>query len=246
MTTKTLFLAWQDQHKRQWFPVGRLDAETEETAYRFRYIKGALRAQVEGGFPLLPEFPEVGATYRSNRLFALFQNRVIAPGRPDRDAYLHCLGLPEDADPVAILSVSGGRRVTDTYEVFPRLTRRDDGSFSCRFFLHGARYVPEASWERISRLKEKERVHVTLELTNPATGLAVQIQSKDYHMIGWAPRYLVSDLAAAMVHSPTYSAHVVRINHPPTPRSQRLLVEMQGIWNGHEPMQGEDFIPLVP
>ena len=86
MTTKTLFLAWQDQDKRQWFPVGRLDAEMEETAYRFRYIKGALRAQVEGGFPLLPEFPEVGATYRSNRLFALFQNRVIAPGRPDRDA----------------------------------------------------------------------------------------------------------------------------------------------------------------
>ena len=246
MSAKTLFLAWQDQDRRQWFPVGRLDADVWSPEYRFRYTKGAQRAQVEARFPLLPDFPKVDRDYRSKKLFALFQNRVIAAGRPDRSAYLHCLGLPEDADPVAILSVNGGRRVTDIYEVFPKLVKRDDGSFSCRFFVHGARHVLAASWERISRLKERETVYVTLELTNPATGLAVQIQSMDYHMLGWAPRYLIPDLKAAMRHSPTYSARVVRVNPAPVPRSQRLLVEMTGVWNGHEPMRGEDFTPLVP
>lgn len=245
MSAETLFLAWQDQDKRQWFPVGRLDADVRGPEYRFRYTKGAQRAQVEARFPLLPDFPRVDRDYRSERLFALFRNRVIAAGRPDRSAYLRCLGLPEDADPVAILSVNGRRRVTDIYEVFPRLVKREDGSFSCRFFVHGAGHVLPASWERVSRLKEGESVYVTLELTNPATGLAVQIQSTDYHMLGVGPRYLVSDLEAARRHSPTYFARVVRVNPAPVPRSQRLLVEMTGVWNGHEPMQGEDFTPLV-
>ena len=242
---RKLFLAWQDQDERRWFPVGRLDADVGGPEYRFRYTRGAERARDEADFPLLPHFPKVDRDYRSERLFALFRNRVIAAGRPDRRAYLQALGLPEDADPVAILSVSGGRRVTDIYEVFPGLVKRDDGSFSCRFLVHGARHLPQASSERISRLGERERVYVTLELTRPATGLAVQIQSMDYHLLGWAPRYLVPDLKAAMRHSPTYSARVVRVNPAPVPRSQRLLVEMTGLWNGHEPMQGGDFTPLV-
>ena len=36
-------------------------------------------------------------------------------------------------------------------------------------------------------------------------------------MIGWAPRYLVGDLAAAMAKSAEYNAHVVRVNPQPAP-----------------------------
>ena len=246
MSTTTLFLAWQDADRRQWFPVGRLDADVQCSEYRFRYIKGALRARKEAHFPFLMEFPKADHAYRSPTLFALFRNRVIAKGRPDRIAYLHYLGLPEDADSAAILSVNGGRRVTDFYEVFPKLVKREDESFTCRFLVHGLRHVPAASGERLSRLQEGETVNLALELANPATGQALQIQSEDHHMLGWAPRYLVADLAAAMSHSPTYSAHVVRINPAPAPQSQRLLVEMTGYLHGHEPMQGDDFKPLVP
>jgi hypothetical protein len=39
---------------------------------------------------------------------------------------------------------------------------------------------------------------VTVELTNPETTTAVQIQTEDYQMLGWAPRYLVHDLVHAM------------------------------------------------
>ena len=248
MNTKTLFLAWQDKRgevSRPWFPVGRLDVEP--SFYRFRYIRGAKRAEKEQGFLPLLDFPILTSEYQSSELFPLFRNRIIAPGRPDRADYLDNLGLPENADPVEILSVSGGYRVTDAYEVFPKLEKGPDGSFICRFFLHGYRHVNEIALNRIENLKPEEQLYLTLELTNPATGLAVQIQTTDYHMIGWTPRYLVSDLARAMAESPDkYTAQVVQVNPQSAPMKQRVLIEMRGYWDPqHEPMKGKDFQPLV-
>ena len=248
MSTKTLFLAWQDKRgevSRPWFPVGRLDVEP--SLYRFRYIRGAKRAEKEQGFLPLLDFPILTTEYQSSELFPLFRNRIIAPGRPDRANYLDNLGLPENADPVEILSVSGGYRVTDAYEVFPKLEKGPDGSFICRFFLHGYRHVNKIALNRIERLEPGEQLYLTLELTNPATGLAVQIQTTDYHMIGWTPRYLVSDLARAMADSPDkYTAQVVQVNPQSAPMKQRILIEMRGYWDPrHEPMKGTDFQPLV-
>ena len=136
--------------------------------------------------------------------------------------------------------------MTDAYEVFPKIVKDDDGNFACRFFLHGWRHVNQSAQERIGLLKQREKLYVTLELTNPATGLAVQIQTEDYHMIGWTPRYLVDDLVEAMAESPgQYDAQVVRINPLPAPSKQRVLIEMRGRWDKHEPMASEDFVPLI-
>ena len=248
MSVRTLFLAWQYKREssRQWFPVGRLDADLNQPLYRFRYIKGAKRAQAQAGFPELLEFPNLEESYDSPRLFPLFQNRVINRARPDFADYLSYLDLREEADPIEILSTSGGSRVTDAYEVFPKLEKDEDGSFVCRFFLHGWRHVNESAQKRIERLNAGEQLYVTLELTNPETGFAVQILTEDYHMIGWAPRYLVEDLVQAMAESPgNYRAKVVRVNPLPPPSKQRVLIEMSGRWNKHEPMTGEDFDPLV-
>ena len=43
----------------------------------------------------------------------------------------------------------------------------------------------------------------------------------------------------------SYAAHVVYVNRQPAPQSQRVLIEMRGRWETHEPMTGEDFQPLV-
>lgn len=245
MTASTLFLAWQDEKHRQWFPVGRLDAEADPRSYRFRYIGGAKRACNEVGFPPLYEFPDLLKDYRSPELFPLFTNRVIAPNRPDRPEYLRNLNLDEEADPVEILAVSGGRRTTDLYEVFPKINKRQDGSFTCRFFVHGSRHVPTESNRRIDTLVVGETLFLTLELTNPVAQFAVQIQTEDYHVIGWSPRYLVDDLVIAMAEYPLYSAKVVRVNSQPGSSKQRVLVQMDGRWTNHTPMVSDDFQPLV-
>lgn len=254
MVTKTLFLGWQDAVgeggltvSRRWFPVGRLDADVGESFYRFRYIKGAEEANRLANFPPLPEFPDFERDYESSELFPLFQNRIISPKRPDFAEYLRVLDLGEDADPIEILSANGGRRVTDTFEVFPKLVKDTNGSFVCRFFLHGCRYVSDPAQARLNSLNSGEKLYVALELTNPMTEMAVQIQTTDYQMIGWAPHYLVNDLTAAMAESPgKYEANVVRVNPQPAPSRQRVLVEMRSFWEDHEPMSGPDFQPLVP
>ena len=245
MATKTLFLAWQDSiGTRLWFPVGRLDADVDRSHYRFRYTKGMLRAQAEVGFPPIISFPELRKDYKSSKLFALFSNRVMWSSRPDFPAYLQSMDLPENADPMDMLAVSGGSRVTDSYEVFPKLVKSPDGAFVCRFFLHGGHRINFSAQERINRLEQGESLHAAAELTNPVRELAFQVQTTDYYMIGWAPRYLAPDLV--QVEAPgSISLKVVRVNPMPAPSEQRVLVELSGQWEKHEPMTGPDFQPLV-
>lgn len=246
MNGKTLYLGWQDKRvSRAWFPVGRLDVSKTPKAYRFRYIQGAEQARLKAGFQPLFDFPELNRDYRSTELFPMFQNRIMSVERKDFAEYIQMLDLPESAEPTEILEVGGGLRATDNFEVFPRLERRDDGSFCCRFFLHGSNHVSDSAKDRVSSLKQGEPLYVTLELTNPVTRLAVQIQTLDYQMIGWAPRYLVQDLMLAMAKAPGgYKARVVRLNPSPAPSKQRLLIELSGNWQEYEPMSGEEFQPF--
>ena len=245
MAEQTLFIAWRGEN-RLWFPVGRLDADAGGPCYRFRYIGGAERAQKEAGFAPLVEFPELEKDYQSVELFPLFQNRLMSPHRPDFASYLKTLDLEGNADPIEVLSVTGGRRNTDPFEVFPKIVKQPNGNFICKFFLHGWRHVSQCAMKRLDQLQAGEELRLALELNNPRTGLAVQIQTTDYQIIGWAPRYLVNDIARTRPDtSGKYETKVVRLNPQPAPSRQRLLVELRGNWVRHEPMTGEDYRPLV-
>jgi len=247
MKEKTLFLAWQDKRlTREWFPVGRLDISPHDRSHRFRYIKGAKRAQTAAGFTPLLDFPDWNRTYESSVLFPLFMNRVLQSTRQDFPEYMQMLDLPEDSGPADILAVGGGKRATDNFEVFPMLERKPDGSFDSRFFQHGWRYLNPDAQKRILQLQAGEPLYVAVELTNPVMRLAVQIQTQDYYMIGWAPRYLVTDLVHAIAQSPAeYSAKVIRVNPAPAPSKQRLLIELTGRWPDYQPMSSGDFEPLA-
>ena len=162
------------------------------------------------------EFPELEWDYRASELFPLFRNRVMNRRRPDLEHYLRNLDLARGADPFEILATSGGYRATDAYEVFPKLVKSSDGSFKCRFFLHGWRHVSRGAQERLKILTPGEQLYVTLELTNPSTRLAVQIQTTDYHMIGWAPRYLVRGLGPGDDRAATQLRCTCRAGQPPS------------------------------
>jgi len=96
-------------------------------------------------------------------------------------------------------------------------------------------------------LKPREKLNISLDATNPATGYGVQILSNDYIMLGWSPRYLVEDLLKVMFQGGCeVEAHIVRHNPPPAPPGQRLLVGFSGCWpEGFQPMSGQDFQPLM-
>jgi len=250
---KSLFLAWQapsdSARSRAWFPVGRLDAEAagDQSHYRFRYTGGALKAQEDAGFSPLLAFPDFRKDYESEELFPLFKNRVISPKRSDFQEYIQWLDLDRGhADPVSILSVSGGERVTDNLEVFPKVAADSEVCFCVRFFLHGLRHLGEKAIQRASKLVVGEELRILVELNNPATRLAVPLLTEDYQMIGWAPRYLVEDLINCVPHAPELSARIARINTDSAPLNQRILIDYKGrALKGTQPMSTPDFKPLL-
>ncbi len=140
---RTLFLAWQDPLKRAWFPVGRFTHDGE--AYQFAYIRGATKAGEKAGFRRLAAFPELEPVYESRELFPLFANRLPRPSRPEYAQFVQCLNVPRDeADPIALLARSGGRRATDSLEVYPCPEPDAEGLYHLHFLLHGLRHLPEA------------------------------------------------------------------------------------------------------
>ncbi len=244
----TLFLAWQNPgQSRAWYPIGRLDADSANGPYHFQYIRGVVKAQKEAGLQPLISFPDLKKHYESNELFPLFKNRLLSSEREEFIDFLKSLDLDvRKADPLTILAITEGKRQTDTLEVFPKITINEDSTFHCRFFLHGWRHVNAPAQERITYLTRGESLRVAIEMNNPATGLAIQIETLDYHMIGWTPRYLVLDLVRAIGQSfQDVSATVIRVNPAPAPLQQRVLIEMSGTWpNEFEPMTSEDFMSL--
>ena len=243
----TLFVAWQaPAPTRAWFPIGRLDASTEHRDYVFRYTQGALYARDRAGFEPLIAFPEFDQRYEADELFPLFKNRILEPNRKDFAEYLQWLDMdPVNADPIEILGLTGGERQTDSLEVFPKVQKLADGTIHCRFFLHGLRHVSSAARTRAEVLEEGESLQVAIEVNNPATTYAVQLQTADCHMIGWAPRYLVDDLRAALIEHSTISAKVQRINRMGAPFARRVMVELSGgVPATFEPMTSDEYIVL--
>lgn len=241
---KTLFLGWRDPQEHRWYPVGRLDVDDSPRVYTFGYTQGAMEAEKQSGFGPLYDFPSFQRRYTSSGLFPLFKNRVMNDQRRSFEEYLSFRDIDgASPDPLEILAVDGGYRATDNFQVFPKIRKQSDGSFHCRFFLHGWRHTNANAQSAIERLEPGETLYLTIELTNPQTQLAVQIQTTHYHMIGWAPRYLVHDLVTAMAHAPgDYSARVVKLNPVPAPSKQRVLIELSGHWpTEYEPMDADEF-----
>lgn len=74
----------------------------------------------------------------------------------------------------------------------------------------------------------------------------MQLQSTDGHIMGWVPRYLVSDLVGAMVEFTELTATVIRSNSQEAPLARRLLIEMAGrLPASVVPMNSADFKPVA-
>ena len=245
---KTLYLAWQTPlPKKAWFPIGRLDADSKRRHFLFGYTKGAEFARKQAGMQPLDSFPDFHQIYKADELFTLFRNRVVSPDREDFLEYLDQLSLsPEHQDPMEILAITGGERQTDSLEVFPKIEKQRDACFRCRFFVHGYRHTNPHARARLEQLRAGDKLQVSVELNNPATGLALQLSTPDdYHMIGWTPRYLVDDLIRVMEKPTDVAATVVKVNLAPAPAKLRVLVQLEGQWpKGYEPMSSPQFQPI--
>jgi len=230
-----------------WAPVGKLEHGPE--GYRFQYLQGARRRDF---FQPFPEMPDLERVYDSEELFPLFANRLLARSRPEYEAYLTWGGFDPDQppDPISLLSVTEGRRATDNLELFPCPHPDTDGCYVSRFFLHGMRYLPDASLQRAADLQMGESLGLMLDISNPYDPYAVAVRTCDdtaRSMIGYVPRYLARDIFQLSLQcQPDFlSLTVARVNRT-APLQQRLLCQMNCCWpEGFLPCAGNDFQPIV-
>ena len=245
---RTVYLAWRSSGDNPgWFPVGQLDVVDagagSRSNYRFGYIAGAERARREAGFTPLPRFPEFGNVYESGELFAVFRNRVMSENRASFGDYLESLDLPpEYREPIHIMALTGGRRRTDSYEVFPKIEPASEGHFELSFFLHGIQYHAGAA-ERVGLLEVDERLSLVREQTNAGTGLpALRVETLQGEPIGYTPNYMVSDFQYVRENC-LYPEQlsVARVNAG-NPLDSRVLVNVAGCWpEDYQSMIPEDF-----
>ena len=204
------------------------------------------------GFAPFPGMPHLGAVYESEELFPLFANRLLARSRPEYDAFLSWGDFDRDnpPDPIAVLSVTEGRRATDSLEVFPCPHPDATGRYINKFFLHGMRWMQADAIERIGQLRPQEKLHWKPDPSNAYDPHAVAVFASDAHdevKIGYVPRYLACDAQKLIDGCGTNSGMltVERIN-PDAPLQQRVLCKLNTCWpDDFRPCSGDEFQPIV-
>lgn len=226
---KHLYVSWRDPSQRDWHVVGRLSHG--DGIFRFDYTRGASRAFKRGSFLPFPSFPDLEVTYESPRLFPFFSNRLVPKGRPDYADFVRWISARhQEEDPIALLGASGGRRQTDsdTLQLFPHPEPDQKGRYHLHFFSHGSSHMPEASVERILRLKPGDRLLIGRDIQNPHDSGALTLRTSDelpndFYFAGFMPRYLASEIRSALEADAAAQVRVIRVNPPPAPVQFRLL-----------------------
>ena len=247
--TRALFVAWQNPETRRFTPVARLAqivGDDCEDCFEFVYIQAAHEAMQQGFLPFLA-FPELEGLYRSRQLFPMFANRILPASRPDFADYLEQLGLPSaTSSPVLILSRSGGRRATDTLELFPLPTFEPEIGYRTWFWAHALRHLSQISHDRITQLQTQERLYVMYDVQNPVDPMALALRTEDRAVVGYMPAYLLDDTHELLQTCSFCQVYVDRINPPPAPIQQRLLCRLESCWpTGFVPYSTARYQPLT-
>lgn len=247
-SSRRLFVAWQDPDNRAITPVAcvQLVSDDNSDVYEFRYLRRVI------GLPRFRPFvgsPDLRGVYRSSELFPFFENRLMPRRREDYGDYLASLALSIDADPFEILARSGGRRATDTIEVFPEpVVDPASRTATCRFLARGIRHLPGAQ-SAIDDLRVGERLGVLQDPQNEHDLLALLLRSDDYRLVGYVPAFLTSVVHRAAEARGWTDVTVIaeHIGNRGGPVHLRLLCQLAVPWPFEDtPFSGPEFELLVP
>jgi hypothetical protein len=246
---QALFVSWQSQENRAIYPIARLLHLEQAPGYEFTYVRGVVDAEKHGFTPFL-ELPNTRRVYRFEQLPPLFTNRLMPRSRPDFLEHIARLGLGHDVDlpaPELILARSEGRKVTDHLEItappeFDPATR----TWVYFGFARGVRHVHGAE-VAVRQVRVGDALGIYRDITNAWDARALFVLRADEVRLGFVPHILVEDLSGLMERGAAVRAEATRVNLPPAPLHQRLLVKFSAPHRvGFEPMSTPRFEPLAP
>lgn len=241
-----LFVAWQNPASHRFIPVARLVSLISDDGrplFEFAYINHA--TDNHNFLPFL-SFPQLDHVYLSPDLFPMFQNRLMSPRRPDFGKHMEQLGLSlQVRDPLIILSRSGGRRMTDTLELFPMPLFEPEYGYRTWFWAHGMRQIPAEGHQRLLQLQLDEQVFPRCDMGNPVQPDAIELCTKENIRIGYLPTYLLDDAWSLHDTCSRCEIYVDKINPPPAVLHQRLLLRLESCWpDGFTPYAAAGYQPI--
>ncbi|MEM9881712.1 MAG: DNA-binding protein [Planctomycetota bacterium] len=247
-----LFVTWQDPRSRRYWPVGRLRVfgDGDARRYEFVYLRGAQQTG-DAGFRGFVGFPDLYRVYRDHLLFPLFANRLMPRSRPDYGEFVTRLDLdPDTADDMEVLARSGGRRNTDSIEVFAQPDRDRDGCYRSFFLAHGIRYLhPDLQRTLMDSVRIGDRLFLQWDTQNPADHQAMSLRTANHLAAGFVPRYLTDDAWRLQREQDLcgwpIEITVAHVNPAPAPMQQRLVCRMEACWpDGFVPFSGDAYQPV--
>lgn len=230
--THDLLVMWQHPDTREILPIGRFTRRG--ATYSFAYTVTA--AEIEGFRPL-PGLSDLDHRYESDRIPAVFDQRVMSSERADYSDYLGSIGLAT-ATPWEQIVESGGRRAGDTLQFMP-LPTLVAGRARARFLANGVSHIPEMTRRLSDRdvlvtreqqeailqaLQVGDRLQVQAEVGNPQDPASVFLMSRGLP-IGWVPRVLSASVRELLDATPL-EVSVYRVSGPTAPFHLRLALDL--------------------
>ena len=149
----------------------------ENGVYRFVYTRGA---EAMADFRPFGRMLDLHKAYKSEELFPIFANRILAKNRPEYQDYLGWLGLSEDQyDALEELARTAGLRATDSLELFPCPEPTEGKNYEVYFFCRGLRHLHSENQERARLLSPGERLYLMKDLQNPHDSMALLMRTSD-------------------------------------------------------------------
>jgi hypothetical protein len=230
----SLYVAWQEPQTRTWLVVGELTYHRDKHVYQFAYTKGAKKSP---NFVPFARMTDLYKPYFATELFPVFANRLLSKSRPEYQAYLQWLNVPntEQDNLLLLLARSSGKRATDSLEVFPSHERHADGIEEFYFFSRELRHLPTETLDRINHLPPDEPLLLVPEPQNEPVAYAIALQTDNSVKVGYCPPYLAKPLWRWVEHQIRLT--VAKVNRE-APLQLRLLCR----WAFNLP---EDFQPFL-
>ncbi len=225
---KALFIAWQDEKNRRWQPVGHLTRENG--VYQFVYTRGA---EEMPNFRPFGRMQDLHKAYRSEELFPIFKNRILARSRSEYQDYLKWLGLSQARyDELEELARTGGLRATDSLELFPCPEPTKRKNYEVYFFSRGLRHLHKENQLRSRELKRGEQLYLMQDLQNPHDDMALLMRTGDpVTLVGYAPRYYSAEFTSLIrANGPSKVKVAVERMNVDAPEQYRVLCKLTSPW----------------
>lgn len=236
-----LVLAWRNPESRTWTPVGILEYINEK--YSFFYTNGAKA----DNFIAFGQMQDKTEKYISDSLFPIFKNRLLAKSRPEYSDFLSWLDIDkEDNNEILELSRSRGVRATDDLQLFPIPEKNKEGNYEVFFFSHGISHISRSYVDRLSSLKNNDKLLIMKDIQNETDELALTLRTKEdpIELMGYCPAFFIKDFNKLLDANGVKDVEVVvqRINED-APLQLKLLCKLVTKWpNDFNPFEEDEFI----